>query len=111
MRKKKLKNTNNKMTKEELEKIIDKGALIIDVRMKEEYKDGHIEGSLNIPLNEIKQATSWLIKDVPVVFVCASGIRSAFAKKLLEKNGYEKVYNGGSWNNFGEIKAGGCPVK
>jgi phage shock protein E len=99
------------MTKEELEDIIKKGALIIDVRTQKEYKEGHIAGSLNISLDEIKQAMSWLIKDVPIILVCTSGISSAFAKKILEKNGYEKVYNGGSWNNFGEIKAGGCPVK
>ena len=99
------------MINKELENIIAKGALIIDVRTKEEYKDGHIDGSLNIPLDEIQQAMSWLIKDVPIVLVCASGSRSAFAQNVLGKNGYKEVYNGGSWDNFGEIKAGGCPVK
>jgi phage shock protein E len=99
------------MIKEELENIIEKGALIVDVRTQDEYKEGHIDGSLNIPLDEIEKAMSWLIKDVPIIVVCASGSRSAFAKILLEKNGYENVHNGGSWNNFGEIKAGGCPVK
>jgi rhodanese-related sulfurtransferase len=54
---------------------------------------------------------SWLIKDVPIIVVCESGSRSAQAKKILEINGYKKVYNGGSCNNLGEIKAGGCPVK
>jgi rhodanese-related sulfurtransferase len=111
MLKKKLKNINNKMISKDLKSTIAKGALIIDVRTKEEYKEGHIDGSLNIPLNEIEKAMSWLMKDVPIILVCASGSRSAFAKNLLDENGYEKVYNGGSWDDFGEIKAGGCPVK
>ena len=81
---------------EDLKNIIAHGAIVIDVRTPEEYKDGHIEGSLNIPLDEIGKAMSWLIKDVPVVLVCASGSRSAVAEKILKANGFEKVYNGGS---------------
>jgi len=96
---------------ENLEEIIHNGAIVIDVRTPEEYADGHIEGSLNVPVDEIGKAMSWLIKDVPVVLVCASGSRSGFAKMILEANGYKKVYNGGSWDSLGNIKAGGCPVK
>jgi rhodanese-related sulfurtransferase len=94
-----------------LENIISEGALIIDVRTVGEYKNGHINGSLNVPLSDIEDAMSWLIKDVPIIVVCESGSRSAQAKRVLEINGYKKVYNGGSWSNLGEIKAGGCPVK
>jgi rhodanese-related sulfurtransferase len=101
-------NMENKIN---LENIIAEGAIIIDVRTAGEYKNGHIKGSLNIPLSEIENAMSWLIKDVPIVLVCESGNRSGKAKDILETNGYKKVYNAGSWNNLGEIKAGGCPVK
>lgn len=94
-----------------LENIVAQGALIIDVRTVGEYENGHIKGSLNIPLSNIEEAMSWLIKDVPIIVVCESGSRSAQAKNILETNGYKKVYNGGSWNNLGEIKVGGCPVK
>ena len=96
---------------EELKNIIENGALIIDVRTPEEYKRGHIEGSLNIPLDGIGEAISWLQKDVPTVVVCASGNRSAHAVMVLKANGFEKVYNGGGWNSLGDLKAGGCPVK
>lgn len=96
---------------EDLEDIIKHGAILIDVRTPEEFNDGHIEGSINVPVDEIGKAMSWLVKDVPVVLVCASGSRSEFAKMILEANGYKKVYNGGSWDNSGNIKVGGCPVK
>ena len=96
---------------EEIKQIIKKGALIIDVRTAVEYQEGHIQGSLNIPLDEIEEAMAWLQKDVPTVVVCASGSRSAEALAIMEANGFEKVYNGGSWNSLGNIKAGGCPVE
>ena len=95
----------------ELKNIIENGALIVDVRTAGEYGQGHIEGSLNVPLDEIEKAMSWMIKDVPTVLVCASGSRSAAAAKILKANGFERVYNGGSWDSLGNIKAGGCPVK
>ncbi|MCX6722297.1 MAG: rhodanese-like domain-containing protein, partial [Candidatus Staskawiczbacteria bacterium] len=73
--------------------------------------EGHIEGCLNVPLDKIDEAMTWLQKDVPVVLVCASGSRSAVAVEILKSNGFEKVYNGGSWDSLGNIKVGGCPVK
>ena len=96
---------------ENIQKIIEKGALIVDVRTVEEYNDGHIEGSLNIPLNKIGEAMGWLQKDVPTVVVCASGARSEVAVEAMKANGYEKVYNGGGWDSLGDVKAGGCPIK
>ena len=96
---------------EDLKDIIKHGALIVDVRTAEEFKEGHIQGALNVPLSEIEEAVEWLQKDVPTVLVCASGSRSAVALQILKDKGFEKVYNGGSWNSLGDIKAGGCPVE
>jgi rhodanese-related sulfurtransferase len=96
---------------EDIKNIIEEGALIVDVRTKEEYEQGHIPGSLNIPLDGIGKAMEWLQKDVPTVLVCASGSRSAHAVMVLKANGFEKVYNGGAWDSLGDIKAGGCPVR
>jgi len=100
------------MTEEiNLKEIIANGAIVIDVRTKDEYNDGHLNGSLNIPLDELENSMSWLIKDVPVVLVCASGSRSEYGKQMLKNNGYEKVFNGGSWDNLGQMHIGGCPIK
>ena len=95
---------------EDIKNIIKNGALIVDVRTPQEYKDGHIEGSLNVPLDEIGKAMLWLQKDVPTVLVCASGSRSGQAVQILKANGFEKIYNGGAWDSLGNVKAGGCPV-
>ncbi|MGQ3013973.1 MAG: rhodanese-like domain-containing protein [Flavobacteriales bacterium] len=73
------------------------GAQIIDVRSRGEYKGGHIKGSLNIPLDELRNSFSKIAKDKPVITCCASGMRSASAKGILTSAGYSQVYNGGGW--------------
>lgn len=73
-----------------------KGAIIVDVRTKGEYTGGHIEGSLNIPLNNLQNQLKQIKKDKPVITCCASGMRSASAKSILQSAGYE-AYNGGGW--------------
>ena len=77
--------------------LIRNGGQIIDVRTKGEYAGGHIKGSINIPLNELKANLNKIKKDKPVITCCASGMRSATAKGTLLGSGYGEVYNGGSW--------------
>lgn len=82
----------------DLKKIIDEGATILDVRTKGEYAGGHVKGSINIPLNALQNDMKKLDKSKPVVTCCASGMRSATAKGILESHGFT-VYNGGGWMN------------
>jgi phage shock protein E len=83
-----------------LEEAIQKGAVIVDVRTKSEYQQGHVAGSKNIPLNEIKLKLETIRKwDKPVITVCMSGSRSAMAKNQLKAAGIE-VYNGGAWTSL-----------
>lgn len=72
------------------------GAVIVDVRTPGEYKQGHIKGSVNIPLDSLSGGMKKLNKNKPVITCCASGMRSAAAKSQLAKAGFE-VTNGGSW--------------
>jgi len=77
-----------------------KGAIIIDVRTPQEYKSGHIKGSLNIPLQTLTQNLNKIKQGKPIITCCASGMRSASAKSILKNNGFEEVYNGGSWSSL-----------
>ena len=55
-------------------------AILLDVRTEEEYREAHIEGSTNLPLQEIETATSLITdKDKPLFVHCRSGVRSAQA--------------------------------
>ena len=80
--------------------LINDGAVIVDVRTKGEYQQGHIKGSMNIPLNNLSNQLTKLKKDKPIITCCASGMRSAQAKRILKSNGYADVYNGGGWNSL-----------
>jgi phage shock protein E len=83
-----------------IEQLLKKGATIIDVRTEGEFNSGHVRGSMNIPLDNLQKNVSKLKKDKPIITCCASGVRSATAKKILKNSGFTDVYNGGSWTNL-----------
>ena len=76
------------------------GAIIIDVRSPQEYSQGAIPGSENIPLGSLSSRTKQ-IKSLAaaIICVCASGIRSGSAKAQLKAAGVE-AYNGGAWTKM-----------
>lgn len=71
------------------------GAVIVDVRNPGEYAQGHIRGSINIPLGQLTGKMGSL-KNKTVITCCQSGIRSSAARSSLTKAGIE-CYNGGGW--------------
>lgn len=75
------------------------GAIIIDVRNPGEFKNGHIKGSKNIPLQEIRSKMKGLKKDQVIITCCASGMRSGSAKSILNGAGFE-AHNGGGWSSL-----------
>lgn len=78
--------------------LVKAGAIIVDVRSKGEYNGGHIKGSINIPLDQLKNNLSRLPdKQKAIITCCASGMRSGMAKTILTGNGYQSVFNGGGW--------------
>jgi phage shock protein E len=82
----------------DFKQLVQNGAIIIDVRSATEYKAGHIPGSLNIPVDSIKNKVEEIRKrNKPVITCCRSGARSGMAKSVLTNAGIE-CYNGGPWN-------------
>lgn len=81
----------------DLEQLIAQGATIMDVRTKEEYAEGHLKGSINVPLNALISRLSKIKIDKPVITCCALGMGSIAAKRLLKSNGFSQVYNAGNW--------------
>jgi len=83
-----------------LKEVISNGAVILDVRTKPEYQSGHLKNSLNIPIDNLPQHIKKFDKSKPIITCCASGSRSASARRILKSNGFEQVFNGGSWNSL-----------
>ena len=80
--------------------LVASGAQIIDVRSEAEYKSGHIKGSENIPLAQIKEQSPRLTAlNCVLIVCCASGIRSGKAKSILSASGIQ-TYNGGAWSSL-----------
>ena len=87
------------------ELIINNGATMIDVRTKEEYDEGHIDGALLLPVDDINEdSAKRVIKDKydVIIVYCKSGVRSSNASTKLKELGYKNVYNLGAMSNWKE---------
>lgn len=87
-------------TREDFKKMVEQGGTIIDVRTPAEFQSGHPKNAKNIPLQNIESRINEIKKmKQPIIVCCASGMRSATAKSILEKHGIE-VHNAGPWHTL-----------
>ncbi len=76
------------------------GAILVDVRTPSEFRDGHIQGAINLPLQTLDSNLNKLKKDQVIITCCRSGSRSGMARRQLQAAGYTQVYNGGAWSSL-----------
>jgi phage shock protein E len=83
------------LSSEELRALLERGAVVIDVRSPEEFAGGSAPGAVNLPLGRIEVGIGPLAPDraVPLILFCASGARSASAARQLRGLGYDEVIN------------------
>lgn len=78
-------------------KILEKNpnAILLDVRSKQEYEEGHLSGSIPLCLYDIEKQANKILpnKAQTIIAYCSSGNRSREAQEMLEMMGYENVYN------------------
>jgi rhodanese-related sulfurtransferase len=76
-------------------RLINKGALVIDVRKPEEYQAGHIVNARNVPVDRVQQGDDAIAKkkDKILLAVCADGATSGRAAGHLRKAGYENAFS------------------
>jgi rhodanese-related sulfurtransferase len=76
-------------------RLINKGALVIDVRKPEEYVKGHIVNARNVPLERVQQDDSAINKQKSKILlaVCGDGASSGRAAGHLRKAGYENAFS------------------
>ncbi|NNN19654.1 MAG: rhodanese-like domain-containing protein [Acidimicrobiaceae bacterium] len=88
----------------EAKELIDKGALIIDVRELSEWNHGHAPEAVHIPMVRVEEQLHKIPKDCDVIVCCRSGSRSSTVTSFLLSNGYKAVnMNGGmaAWHARG----------
>jgi len=83
----------NFVSMEETIELKDKGTLVIDLRGAAEYKEGHIEGAINVFFGTIEDNLDQIPKDQKVIIHCQSGHRASIAYSILVKNGFDNIVN------------------
>lgn len=84
--------------------LIEKGAIVVDVRTPEEFAEGHLDNAVNFPLSSLDQYVQDLDKDTPLVLYCRSGRRSGAAHQYLVKQGFTNLHNAGGFEEMMSVR-------
>ena len=89
------KGENIYMDAEELREKIEqnKDIIILDVRTRKEFEIGHIEGAINIPIDELRENLNKLDKNKDILLHCRTSYRSYLAFRILNNYGFKKIWN------------------
>lgn len=89
----------------DLEKLpMDGSVTLLDTRTVGEYRCGHIDGFLNIPVDELRERLDELDKSKPVYVICQSGLRSYIASRILEGNGFTAYNFSGGFRFYDAVR-------
>ena len=81
--------------------LVESGALLVDVRSETEFAHKHLDGALNIPLNQLEGRMAELgNKDREIVVYCQNGPRSSQASRFLQRQGFSRVHNLGAMRRW-----------
>jgi phage shock protein E len=90
------KNTHSpeRIASTEAQRLVQRGALLVDVRTQSEFQAHHLPNAVNVPVQELSSRLKELEpKDRPIVLYCRSGHRSGIARSQLQAAGFPKVYD------------------
>jgi phage shock protein E len=84
----------------EARRLVKEGAQLVDVRTSGEFASGHIEGALNIPVQDLEARSSELARGRALVVYCRSGQRSGMAARRLKRAGFDQVHDLGAMSRW-----------
>ncbi len=88
---------------DQIQEYLDKGAIVVDVRTKAEWDEGHVDGSTRIELGLIPVKLDEIANfKKPVIVVCRSGGRAGQALQHITRHGIDAI-NGGAWQNVAAV--------
>lgn len=89
---------------DQVEKLPRDGSVtLLDTRTPGEYAAGHIEGYINIPVDELRDRLDEIDSDKPVYVICQSGIRSYIASRILTQNGFDAYNFSGGYRFYAAV--------
>jgi rhodanese-related sulfurtransferase len=83
--------------------LVEIDSIIVDVRTYEEFQNGNVAGSINIPLSNLQNKLNDIKQYKTIVLCCETGRRSQIAFNYLNNQDIESI-DGGSWLNINNIK-------
>ena len=89
----------------------DGSVTLLDTRTVGEYASGHIDGFLNIPVDELRERLGELDKGKPVYVICQSGLRSYIACRILHGNGFECYNFSGGFRFYDAVMHDRCLIE
>lgn len=84
----------------------DGSVTLLDTRTPVEYGCGHVDGFVNIPVDDLRERLNEIPKDKPVYVMCQSGLRSYLACRILSQNGYDCYNFSGGYRFYHIVKSG-----
>ena len=81
----------------------DGSVTLLDTRMAYEYKSGHIDGYINIPVDDLRDQLNELDRSKPVYVICQSGLRSYIACRILSQNGFDCYNFSGGYRFYASV--------
>lgn len=81
---------------------------LVDVRTQAEYAAGHIDGFINLPVDQLREHLEQLDKTKPVYLVCQSGLRSYIASRILKGSGFACSHLTGGYRFYAAVVRDAC---
>ncbi|TCJ96010.1 UNVERIFIED_ORG: CoA-disulfide reductase [Anoxybacillus amylolyticus] len=88
----------------EIDRIVDDGGVLIDVRTEQETSRGMIRGSIPIPLDELRDRLHELPKEKPIYVTCQVGLRGYIAARILRQHGFRAINVDGGYRLYAVVK-------
>lgn len=87
----------------EMNDLVSSGATLIDVREPSEREAGYIEGSINIPLNDLRSRLKDLPQNETLYVTCQVGLRGYLAARILTEHGFRVKNLDGGWKTYASV--------
>jgi len=84
---------------------------LLDVRTRKEYERGHVDGFVNIPVDELRERLQEIRPDQPVYVMCQSGLRSYLAVRILDGCGYDAWNFSGGYRFYDAVENDRCLIE
>ncbi|KAB2865793.1 MAG: CoA-disulfide reductase [Exiguobacterium chiriqhucha] len=88
----------------EIDELVQNGATLLDVRDESEHELGKIPGSINVPLNSLRDHLDNYSKDETIYVTCQVGLRGYLASRILRQNGFKVKNLSGGYKTWSQVK-------